>query len=111
MSLEVDSSNKLVHANLCLLYATEWYRKENREKYLELSREHGLEAVKHDSEYVHGYRDLAKSLIRYKEIKEARDNFRKAMDLAQDSEKKKEIRCEIESVLEEMGLSKEGWCD
>jgi hypothetical protein len=111
MSLEVDPLNKLVHANLCLLYATEWYRKENREKYFELSRDHGLEAVKRDLKYVHGYRDLAKSLIRYEEIEEARDNFKEAMNLAQDSEKKREIKCEIESVLEEMGFSKEGWCD
>jgi len=113
MSLEVDPLNKLVHANLCLLYATDWYRdqEENREKYLELSRYHGLEAVKLDSKYVHGYRDLAKSLIRYEKIKEARDNFKKAMNWAQGRKKKEEIKCEIESVLDEMGISKEGWCD
>lgn len=110
-SLELDPSNKLAYANLCLLYATDWYRNEDREKYLELSRNHGLNAVELDPKYVHGFRDLAKSLLRYGEIKESHSYFKKAINLARDSKKKKEIKCEVESILDEMGISKERWCD
>jgi hypothetical protein len=110
-SLEVDPSNKLAHANLCLLYATDWYREKNRKKYLELSRDHGLKAVELDQGYINGFRDLTISLLRYGEIKQASSNFKKAINLTWDIEKKKEIKDEIDKVLDEMGTSKEKWYD
>ena len=109
VSLEMDPSNKLTHANLCLLYAIEWYRRENYEKYLEQCREHGLKAVELDPHYINGYRDLALSLLRYGERQEAFSNYKKAMDLAKSADKKKEIQNEVDRVLLEVGVSIENW--
>jgi len=111
VSLELYPSNKLAYANLCLLYATDWYKKKNREEYLELSRFHGLEAVRLDQRYINGFRDLTMSLLKYGEIKEASSNFKEAINLARDIEKKKEIKDEVEKVLDEIGISKETWYD
>ncbi|MFQ5929272.1 MAG: trypsin-like peptidase domain-containing protein [Nitrospiraceae bacterium] len=110
-SLVLDPSNKLTHANLCLLYATEWYRNKDKEKYLDECRRHGSDAVKLDPKYVHGYRDLGLSLLKYREIEEACSYLKKAMHLASDSEKKREIESEVKTVLNQERISKENWCD
>lgn len=102
LSLERDPKNKLAHANLCLVYATDLYQKKDEEKYLHLCRQHGLRAVKLDSNYINGYRDLAVSLLRYGKLNEAYQHFETAVQRAPTIEKKQELIDETLKALPDM---------
>ncbi|MDA2912529.1 hypothetical protein MYX77_00965 [Acidobacteriia bacterium AH_259_A11_L15] len=105
-SLELNPKNKLSHANLCLLYASPWYRKrqekEEREKYLHRCRYYGLAAIQLDPNYINGHRDLSLSLLRYEQFDEAYRYFKEALRLATAVEKDEEIIHDALAVLDEM---------
>lgn len=101
LSLEHDPNNKLSHANLCLVYATEQYRSKEPQ-YLDLCREHGEKAIELDNNYVHGYRDLAKSLLLYKQFDEALPYFEKALQRAPGSEKRRELIDKMQPLIEKI---------
>jgi len=101
-ALELNPANKLSHANLCLLYASDWYRKKDAEKYLDRCRYHGLKAVQLDPKYVNGYRDLAVSLLHYRQFHEAYEVFKNALRLADTPEKDEEVIADALSVLQEV---------
>ena len=96
-SIDLSSANKLSHANLCLLYATEHFRKQ---QYLDSCEFHGLEAVGIDLQYINGYRNLAVSMLRYGEVDRAYPYFEKALELAHEIEKDREIIGDALKVLE-----------
>ena len=91
----LNPSNKLTHANLCLLYSVAPFRRENRDMYRARSRYHGLKAVQIDPGYVNGHRDLAVALVRHGEMNEAYAHFTKALDLADLPEKDREIIADL----------------
>ena len=105
-SLRINNDNKLTHANLCLLYATPHYRKKDRKTYLEQCRFYGQKAIQLDPTYIHGHRDLALSLVRYKRLKEAFPYYEKALLLSDNVKKDQEIMHNAEEVLKKVGASK-----
>ena len=106
-SLDLSTSNKLTHANLCLLYATSHFRLKDREKYLRKCHAHGLDAVKIDPGYINGYRDLAVSLLKYREDDKAYEFYEKALLHADKIDKDLEIIEDVMKVVEELELSEE----
>jgi tetratricopeptide (TPR) repeat protein len=102
-AIDLNPKNKLAHANLCLLYATDHYLKQKEEKKKEESfrrcRFHGLKAVSIDREYVNGYRDLALGLLKYDHEQEARKYFTRALQLALVIDKDLELLADAERVL------------
>ncbi len=122
-SLGLSPNNKLTHANLCLLYSTEWFRQDEKykERYLARCRYHGLKAIQIDKNYINGHRDLTVALIRYGKLDEAYDFYTKALKLAEDPDKDQEIISDIESELKKLEdqekleeyfkLSNYGWDD
>jgi tetratricopeptide (TPR) repeat protein len=104
-SLELNPTNKLSHANLCLLYATPWYRKRDPDRYLQQSRYYGIMATRLDPKYINGHRDLAVSLLRYGRFDEAYQYFLKALQLAGTIEKDQELIRDVAAVLAEVGAS------
>lgn len=104
-SLEHDPTSTLTHANLCLLYANRHYQDK---KYLGLCRHHGLRAIDLDPKYINGHRDLALSLLRYEEFKDACSYFNEALELARPNPGKcKELIGEAGKVLLEMEHSRD----
>lgn len=101
-SLSLNDRNKLTHANLCLLYAAPWYRKQKGETYLDRCRYHGRMAIRLDPGYINGHRDLALSLVRYGAFDEGYRYFEKALELALVVEKDQEIIADAVKVLEEV---------
>ena len=103
-SLDLKKENKLVHANLCLLYATSRFTQEDkRAEYIVRCRHHGMRAIQLDPNYINGNRDLALSLIRYGEYKEAEKYYNKALLLAKEPDKDLEIMHDIEKTLNGVG--------
>jgi tetratricopeptide (TPR) repeat protein len=98
----LSKNNKLSRANLCLLYATEHFRKKDPDKYLDDCRDCGLEAVAIDPGYINGYRDLAVSLLRYRHFDEAYGYFEEALRLAVKRAKDDEIIGDALKVLDGM---------
>lgn len=102
-SLELNPENKLTHANLCLLYATNWFRRSKiQSEFLHLCRYYGQKAIKLDPSYINGCRDLAVSLMRYCELDEAYNYYLKALKLADPAEKDREIMRSAKKVLDEI---------
>jgi len=95
-ALKIDPSNKLVHANLCRLYATPWYMGKG---YLDLCRKFGYTAVRLDPDYTNGYLDLALSLIQYNEIEESIQAYENALKRSFTLEKREEIRDKVLGAL------------
>ena len=100
-SIEFNSENKLSHANLCLLYASSSFRKKP-EIYKKKCIFYGKKAIKIDPDYINGYRDLAVSLIRYKEFDQAHEYYLMALNKAPYIEKDLEIIDDIIRVLDEV---------
>ena len=98
-SIELSSANKLSHANLCLLYATEHFR-QDKPQYLPRCEFYGLESLNIDPNYINGYRDLAVSMLRYGEVDRAYPYFEKALDLSHAIEKDQEIIADALRVLQ-----------
>jgi tetratricopeptide (TPR) repeat protein len=90
-ALGMNPHNKLTHANLCLLYSTETFRREPDRVCLARARYHGLKAISIDAGYVNGHRDLAVALIRYGELDAAYVYFTKALALADLPAKDREL--------------------
>jgi tetratricopeptide (TPR) repeat protein len=65
-------------------------------------RDRGLEAVAIDPNYINGYRDLAVSLLRYRQFDEAYDYFEEALRLAVKRAKDREIIGDALKVLDGM---------
>lgn len=109
-ALELDPTNKLSHANLCLLYATAYFRErpgEERTKYLDRCRHHGLKAIQMDPNYINGHRDLSLSLLRYRQFDESYKYFKMALQLSDLRVKHQEIITDALSILEGMQVSEE----
>ena len=104
-ALDLNPDNKRSHANLCLLYATPFFRSLTG-NYLERCRYHGLKAVLIDPNYINGYRDLALSLIRYGKSDDAFQYFIKALQTADPVAKDLEIINDVVKVLQDMKMSK-----
>lgn len=104
-SIELNPTNKLSHANLCLLYASPWFRADP-EKYLDRCRYYGRKAIRIDPKYINGNRDLAVSLLRYEKFDEAYKYFEDALRLAVVVEKDQEIIGDVVKVLDEMKVNK-----
>lgn len=102
-ALDRSPANKLVCANLCLVYATPHFLKDGPRS-LERCRFYGERAVQIDPGYINGYRDLAVSLIRFARLDEAYDHFRTALALADNIAKDREIMDDAAAVLKEMGI-------
>ena len=105
-SLELNPKNKLSHANLCLLYAAPHYREHTKENLIRC-RYHGLKAIQLDPQYIEGHRDLALSLLRYREFDEAYGYFEDALRLAATVETDQEIIADALSVLKEIQVRDE----
>jgi len=99
-SLNFDENNKLSNANLCLLYATDHFRKEP-ERYLIDCKYHGELAIRLDPNYINGYRDLTISLIKYGKYDLAEKYYLKALEKALYPDKDFEIIEDSIKVLEE----------
>lgn len=110
-ALELKPENKLTHANLSLLYATEFFREQGGTKYLEQSKFHGKKAIQIDSSYVNGHRDLAVSLIRYGEFEEAYFYYLKALWLAEVITKDHQIMKNARNALDKRKEDKEDVTD
>jgi Tfp pilus assembly protein PilF len=112
-SLHFNDNSRLTHANLCLLYATPYFRQKDPEIYLTKCRSHGEKAIEIKSDYINGYRDLALSLARYGEFDEAFDNYKKALEHAK-TKKDLEIMDNAKEVLTKVGACEEEikrWCN
>lgn len=110
-AIDLHSGNKMTHANLCLLYATHYFRGRKGVEWLRRCRYHGLKAIRIDPEYVNGHRDLAFSLLRYGED-DGKQYFTTALRLALVIDKDLELLEDAAAVLEEVGASeevKEAW--
>ncbi|MCK5055079.1 MAG: hypothetical protein KAT34_00370 [Candidatus Aminicenantes bacterium] len=105
-SIALQKTNKLSHANLCLLYATPHFRNKYK-KYLRECRFYGEKAIQIDPHYINGYRDLAVSLIRYGEFDEAYEHYLKALEESPYIEKDLEIMNDAKKILVQMGVEKE----
>jgi tetratricopeptide (TPR) repeat protein len=106
-ALELNPGSKFTHANLCLLYATDWYRRKNAETYLIRCRHEGQKAIQLDPKYINGYRDLALSLARYKRFDEAYHLYVKALQFSETPEKYEEIKTDTVATLHEIGARSE----
>jgi hypothetical protein len=104
-SIEIQPLSKLPHANLCLLYSTDFYRKKDTGKYKGFSIKEGEIAVKIDKSYINGYRDLAVAMIRYKDFKRAQEYTRQALYLTVEKQKKLEIIEKMEQTINEQGIN------
>ncbi len=98
-SLGLNPTNKLAHANLCLLYSLPPFCDEQDKTGLNRSRYYGLKAVEIDPEYINGYRDLAVAFIRYDELDDAYKYYTAALQKAELPDKDSEI---IRDVLNEL---------
>lgn len=117
---ELNPSNKLSPANLCLLYSAPYFREgrttgkdgekeKEKTKYRNWCRYYGKKALVLDQKYVNGHRDLAIGLIRYGDHQiggEAHKYFIKAMELADAPEKDYELISDIQQTLAECSVSK-----
>jgi tetratricopeptide (TPR) repeat protein len=99
-SLGLNPTNKLAHANLCLLYSLAPFVDEADKAGLARSRYHGMRAVDIDSQYINGYRDLAVAFIRYGELKDAYEWYTKALEQAELPDKDREIIRDVATELE-----------
>jgi len=60
-----------------------------------------------DANYIHGYRDIAFSLLRYRKYDEAYSSFKKALQLAHlDQEKQLEMIQDASKVFNKMRVNK-----
>ena len=102
-SVHLNHRNKLPHANRCLLYATAYFRKKkDNELFLDKARASGREALRLDPRYINGHRDLAMSLLRYRQFDEAYEYSAKALRLADNPEKRHELRQDLLAVFDEL---------
>ena len=102
-SIHLNHRNKLPHANLCLLYATVYFRnKKDNELFLDKARASGREALRLDPRYINGHRDLAMSLLRYRQFDEAYEYSAKALRLTDNPEKRHELRQDLLAVFDEL---------
>lgn len=98
-ALQLQPTNQLTHANLCLLYSMAPFREREDEDRLARCRYHGLKAVALDPEYVNGHRDLAIGLLRYGQRDEALKHYYRALELAEAPDKDREL---MRDVLREL---------
>ncbi|GAG86827.1 unnamed protein product, partial [marine sediment metagenome] len=108
----LGKKNKLSNANLCLLYATPYFRKKSEEseipeKYFIKCRSHGEKAIEIDPGYINGYRDLTVSMIRYGKLNEAYKYYLKALEKAVEPDKDLEIIRDVIKVLVQMSVSED----
>lgn len=106
-SIEIHKTNKMSHANLCLLYATPHFLREDRDRYFKECKFYGEKAVQINPNYINGYRDLTTSMIRYGELDEAYRYFLRALKEAYTINKDLEIIDDVVKVLVSMGAEEE----
>lgn len=106
-SIEIHKTNKMSHANLCLLYATPHFLREDRDRYFKKCKFYGEKAVQIDPNYINGYRDMTTSMIRYEKLDEAYHYFLRALKEADKINKDLEIIDDVVKVLVSMGAEKE----
>ena len=90
-AIGLNPSNKLAHANLCLLYSIDWFRRQADESFSVRSEYHGLKAIQLDPSYINGYRDLSIGLLRYSKLEKAYLYYNEALKRAEDPDKYHEI--------------------
>jgi tetratricopeptide (TPR) repeat protein len=105
-SIRLSEKNKLSHANLCLLYASPYFRKKPETNFIK-SRSYGEKAIQIDPNYINGYRDLTVSLIRYGKFDDAYKYYLKALEKAAEPDKDLEIISDVRLVLVQMGASED----
>jgi tetratricopeptide (TPR) repeat protein len=106
-SLEFNSKNRLTNANLCLLYASPYFREMDPDKYLNWCRFYGQKAIKIQPSYINGYRDLTVSLILYGKYDEAYENYLLALSHSKDMKKDQEIMDDAKNVLLKVNASED----
>jgi tetratricopeptide (TPR) repeat protein len=107
-SLGFNPHNKLTHANLCLLYASDYFRNVAQKSYLPRARYYGLKALELDPGYINGRRDLAVALVRYGQLDDAYRYFGEALELAEEPDKDEEIISDLVREVEQAGGDNRG---
>ena len=102
-SVDLDPDNRLVHANLCLLYSLDYFRTLDHERYFHYSIYYGEKAISIDPGYINGHRDLTVALIRYNDLSEAKKYYLKSLELADKPYKDREI---MEDIIGHLKITK-----